>query len=282
MSMFSIEKEIKLLEKKAEIERKAHELPIPIERVANLQNAIRPVLENDVLMQVEAGMASTRHLDTWREWGFKQNNSVLLLSGPPGTGKTITARWMAKRLKKCLITIATADFGSVNFGEPSRNIRRIFTEGKKEKAIIFLDECDSLLWDRGKATGDSMWMIAIVNDFLQEIEKYEGIIILSTNHKRVLDRALQRRITFEIEFKPPTYQARKAIWKTKWPTWPLELNEEEIKSMALADLTGAEIETIIEREARFALHQERKPNYKSLRLLVEQESSRTKSTTQED
>lgn len=243
-------------------------LPLKIETFANLQNAIRPILSEEVEAQVQAGMASIRGENLWKQWGFGSRNSVLLSSGPPGTGKTITARWIARSLRKGFLSVSAADFGSGDFGNSNRNIREIFATGEKENLVLLFDECDSVLIDRESIGGDCIWMLPVINEIITRIETYNGIVILSTNHPHKLDKALNRRITFHIHFEKPTKQARKQLWRQKWPKWPLALPLNEIENLAEASLTGAEIETIIKEEARFAIIEQRKPSVQQIKKRI--------------
>lgn len=265
--------QIKLLDHKAEVEleihRKKTEFPIPVITVANLQNEPKPILSKELLAQVKAGIASTKGAELWKAWGFRSSNSVLLFSGPSGTGKTTTAKYVARILRKPLVSVNAADIGSGDFGNSERNLKRIFAVSLSLGAIIFLDECDALLWDRGKATGDSMWMLGVINAILVEVEAYDGNVILASNHAHVLDTALKRRITFEVKFTLPDYETRKRLWINKWPTWPLRIKENEIEAFALARTTGAEIESAIKEEARYAIEEERNPTYKNLHRILE-------------
>lgn len=260
---------------------KENELPIPIEKIASLQSCQRPILDGSVYEQVLAGIATIKHADTWKKWGFQSSNSVLLFSGPSGTGKTTTARWVAKHLRKSLIAVSMGDFGGGDPGDSERNLARIFMAGEGEKAVIFFDECDAILWDRGQAGKDSMWMIGVINFILTKIETYDGTIILASNFAHILDAALRRRITFEVHFGEPSYESRKKLWVAKWPnSWPLPLPVKEIGNLANENLTGAEIEKVIEEEARFALTQERKPtlaNIKRISHRISEEKAPSKS-----
>lgn len=254
------------IEAAAENENK--ELPIPIERIASLQSSERPILDAEVHAQVTAGVATIKYAPMWKKWGFKSGNSVLLFTGPSGTGKTTTARWIAKHLRKSLISVTMGDIGGGNPGDTERNLSRIFVAGESEKAIIFFDECDSLFWDRSKAGEDSMWMIGVINALLILIEKYSEIVILASNFSHILDKALQRRITFEVKFTEPTYESRKKLWVAKWPKWPLALPINEIANLANENLTGDDIEHAIEEEARFALVEGKKPSIANLKRIA--------------
>lgn len=256
--------QIKLLEEKARIERESRFQPVPLISLANLQKEQKPILLAELMDQVLAGIAATKNIDKWKAWGFRTVNSVLLFSGPPGTGKTTTAKWVARRLGLPLIPVTGKDIGSGDFGDSERNIERIFQEGVKHNAVIFLDECEALIWDRGKATGDSMWMISIINAILTNVEAYNGNVILASNHSSMIDGALMDRVTFEVKFTLPDYATRLRLWATKWPKWPLTLDKKNHEILGLSEISGRKIEQVIKEEARNAIEQERRPSFKGL------------------
>lgn len=266
-----LKQEKKALEEKVfalEFDHDKKELPIPLESIASLQNSERPILDAEIYTQVVAGMAAIKHADKWAKWGFKSGNSVLLFTGPPGTGKTTTARWVAKHLRTSFIQISMGDIGSQEPGSSERNLKKVFVAGVAAQATLFFDECDSLLWDRAKAGEDSMWMVGLINFAMTMIERYPYLIILASNFPQVLDKALARRVTFEIKFTEPGFETRKKLWAVKWPKWPLALPIKDIPSLANLNMTGDDIEHAIEEEARYAIIEQRKPSIGNLKRIV--------------
>jgi hypothetical protein len=123
----------------------------------------------------------------------------LVFYGPPGTGKTQFVEYMATELSLPLVSKKASDLLSKWVGESEKNIAAAFEEAASEDAILFLDEGDSFLRDRMLAR-DS-WQITQVNELLQHIERFEGIVIVATNLFRGLDVAALRRFTFKVEFR---------------------------------------------------------------------------------
>lgn len=256
--------QIKLFEEKARIERESRFQPVPLISFANLQKEQKPILPAELMDQVLAGIAASKNLDKWRAWGFKTANSVLLFSGLPGTGKTTTAKWVARRLGLPLVPVTGKDIGSGDFGDSERNIERIFKTAAEHHAVIFFDECEALIWDRGKATGDSMWMIAIINAILTNVEAYDGNVILASNHAGMIDGALMDRVTFEVKFTLPDYATRLRLWAIKWPKWPLTLDKKNHEILGMSEISGRKIEQVIKEEARYAIEEDRRPSFKGL------------------
>jgi ATPases of the AAA+ class len=125
-------------------------------------------------------------------------NMNLLLYGLPGTGKTEFAKHIARLLKRRLIIKRASDILSKWVGESEKNISQAFREAEKDKAILFIDEADSLLCAREDA-GHS-WEITQVNEMLTNMESFRGMLICATNFKRIVDSAAIRRFNIKLEF----------------------------------------------------------------------------------
>ena len=175
-----------------------------------------------------------------------------MLHGPSGTGKTLTAYYIGKKLHLGVVEISMADYGSHVPGELARNIRKIFNgeqiiarQEKRQLPIIFLDECDAMLVSRNKLGPDMVWMLEPINALLVEIGKYPGLVVLATNQSPMLDEALERRLIAKVKFVRPTEDLRYKIWRSKWPDkFPCQPNETDLRVLAKYDLSGAQIENL--------------------------------------
>jgi SpoVK/Ycf46/Vps4 family AAA+-type ATPase len=126
------------------------------------------------------------------------NNMNLLMYGPPGTGKTEFAKFAAKEIGRPLLCKRGSDLLSKWVGESEQNIRAAFREAEEDGAILFIDEADGLIADRGNAT--QSWQVTQVNELLSNMEEFKGILICATNFKKNLDTASIRRFNLKIEF----------------------------------------------------------------------------------
>lgn len=196
----------------------------------------------------------------FQEWGFgeifeKGIAVTLLFWGIPGTGKTLTAQAIADELKMELKIYQTADIETSEPGGAERAIRQIFQDSRGKKTIILFDECDSLLMDRNEV---GPILGAQVNALLTEIERYDGVIVFTTNRMGKLDPALERRITTKVEFPFPNREARIAIWKRMIPKkCPLNADV-DYEKLADYPLTGGNIKNAVLNAARSAAYAEAK------------------------
>ena len=122
----------------------------------------------------------------------------LLLSGPPGTGKTEFAKFLGASLDAKVSVRMGSDLISCYVGETEKNIADAFREAEHENAILFLDEVDGLLRSRGRA--QRSWEVTQVNELLHQMENFRGILVCATNFSDDLDPATMRRFTFKVAF----------------------------------------------------------------------------------
>jgi SpoVK/Ycf46/Vps4 family AAA+-type ATPase len=143
--------------------------------------------------------------------GFRETEGPgvsLCLYGPPGTGKSEYVRYLAARLDRPLIVRRCSDLLSMWVGGTEKQLAEAFREAREERAVLLLDEADSFLRDRRRVTQG--WEVTQVNELLQQLEAFEGIVACTTNLFDDLDKAALRRFTFRIAFgalPPPKARA---------------------------------------------------------------------------
>jgi transitional endoplasmic reticulum ATPase len=124
----------------------------------------------------------------------------LLLTGPPGTGKTALAAYLAQRLDRPLTVRRTSDLLSKWVGETEANIAEAFAEARDRGAVLLFDEADSLLFDRADA--QRSWEVSQVNELLTWMDTHGLPFIAATNHAQRLDPAALRRFVFKLALGP--------------------------------------------------------------------------------
>ncbi|HKJ66427.1 MAG TPA: AAA family ATPase [bacterium] len=163
------------------------------------------------------------HQQVFSNWAFERKISLgkgisVLFAGPPGTGKTMGAEVIANELGLDFYKIDLSTVVSKYIGETEKNLSRIFREAEDSNAILFFDEADALFGKRSevKDSHDRYANIEI-NYLLQQMEEYEGIVILATNFQKNIDEAFTRRLRFIVDFPFPNEQYRADIWRNIFP-----------------------------------------------------------------
>lgn len=141
-----------------------------------------------------------------------ENRRKILLSGPPGTGKTMTASIISRELNIPLYVILMDKVITKFMGESSAKLRTIFNHIRSNKAIYLFDEFDAIGGERGK-DNDVGEMRRVVNSFLKfiEMDDSESIIIAATNNLKLLDEALFRRFDDVLLYQRPNETEIKSL-----------------------------------------------------------------------
>lgn len=195
----------------------------------------------------------------FEEWGLGEvleygKGMTMLFYGPPGTGKTWAATCIARSMGKKLHVIDTAMLQTSEPGGMERNLKAAFAEAKKKKAVLFIDECDSLVQDR-RSMGQIL--SAETNCLLKEIEGFEGVLILATNRVDELDKALERRISLIEHFDIPGPDERERIWRGLLPSKMPLADDVDVPKMAKDyKISGGLIKNAVLAAARRAVSQD--------------------------
>lgn len=213
---------------------------------------------NNLLAQVNSNVVHLLHL-----WGIRDKkkgiDAKILLYGTPGSGKTITALALAKSLKKQVLSFDCSKILSMYIGESEKNVRRIFDsyneicKSIKNEPILLLDEADQFLSTRSSSgnSADKMHN-QMQNIFLEQIERFDGILIATTNLLENFDTAFSRRFNYKIEFKRPSREQREALWLKYLPQnaeFSVDSKENLAKTLAEYDLSGGQIALVIKNTA---------------------------------
>lgn len=196
-----------------------------------------------------------------KEWGIKDRkkgiDARIIFYGIAGTGKTLTALAMAKSLKRQVLAFDCSKILSMYVGESEKNVRKIFEtyndirDRTKSEPILLLNEADQFLSSRvtESTSGSDKMHNQMQNIFLEQIERFDGILIATTNLLESLDKAFSRRFNYKIEFVKPNKEQRLELWKKLLPAnIPLD-KDFDINKISEIELTGGQIELVIKNTA---------------------------------
>lgn len=196
-----------------------------------------------------------------KEWGIKDKKSgieaKILFHGHPGTGKTMTALSMAKSLRKQIISFDCSKILSMYIGESEKNVRKIFDSFKeiatksKTDPVLLLNEADQFLSYRTTSANSSADKMhnQMQNIFLEQIEKFDGILIATTNLLETIDPAFSRRFNYKIKFEKPNQEQRKQLWHKMIPQNAETADDVSIDELSKYDLTGGQINVVVKNTA---------------------------------
>ncbi len=196
-----------------------------------------------------------------KAWGIKDKrkgiDARIIFYGSPGTGKTMTAVSLAKTLKRPILSFDCSKILSMYVGESEKNVRKIFDDfkilSKKAKVdpILLLNEADQFLSSRSEGAGSSADKMhnQMQNIFLEQIEKFEGILIATTNLLDNIDKAFSRRFNYKIEFKKPDFKQRIRLWHFMLLEKASYEESFDVEELAKHELTGGQIDLIVRNTA---------------------------------
>jgi len=138
----------------------------------------------------------------------RSGRARIALCGAPGTGKTAFAQALARMLDKPLLEQRASDLLRAYVGETEQRISAAFDQAGETDAVLFIDEIDGLLANREHAVRN--WEITQVNELLEQLGEFDGVVVVATNRLQALDPAALRRLDLKIHFealKPHQVQA---------------------------------------------------------------------------
>jgi hypothetical protein len=179
--------------------------------------------ESQLLQLREITIHINRAQVVLERWGFFKKfpygqGVTALFEGLSGTGKTMAASIIAAELGLDLYKIDLSCVVSKYIGETEKNLSRIFDEARDSSAILFFDEADALCGKRSEVKDAHDRYANLETAYLlQQMEDYNGGVILATNMKQNMDEAFFRRLRFVIHFPFPGDADRLAIWEKSFP-----------------------------------------------------------------
>ncbi|WP_279128599.1 ATP-binding protein [Helicobacter winghamensis] len=230
-------------------------------------------------LEVLLKQMDSKVLQRLKDWGIKDKrrgiDAKIIFYGAAGTGKTMTALALAKSLKKPVLSFDCSKILSMYVGESEKNVRKIFESYKelcttsKQTPILLLDEADQFLSTRTTSgSGADKMHNQMQNIFLEQIEKFDGILIATTNLLETLDTAFSRRFNYKIEFKRPNFDERMRLWEKLLPKNAPFTKEFNLKKLAEFNLSGGQIALVVKNTA-YNIASAKKPEFSTQSFLDE-------------
>lgn len=178
---------------------------------------------------------------------------ILLLSGPPGVGKTLTAEAVSENMQVPLYMMSAGDLGT-RPDDVEFNLANILEIVAKWKAILLIDECDVFL--EARSTHD-MGRNRLVSIFLRLLEYYQGTLFLTTNRVDNIDLAFQSRIHVHMKYTELAIKSRRQIWENFVSQVPSRFESSELDELAEVALNGRQIKNLVKTAQLLALEDQK-------------------------
>ncbi len=218
------------------------------------------IVNDTVHAQINQIKLWIKHQNTLLEdWGMRKHTLPgyrSLFYGPSGTGKTLTASLLGKEFNRPVYRIDLSQVVSKYIGETEKNLEKIFNLAEHKEWILLFDEADALFGKRTSTkSSNDRYANQEVSYLLQRVERFNGLVILTSNLKHNIDDAFLRRFNSIIKFSKPNSEERTKLWYNMKPN-NIGFDPLLIQKIAFQyELTGAQIVSALMQASLLALDQ---------------------------
>ena len=239
--------------------------PVPVDLESRLQLLriegnpaldVEPVWDAGVKRALDQILSERKRDEELFKQGLLPTRSIIF-TGPPGVGKTLAARWIARELHRPLLTLDLSAVMSSFLGRTGANVRHVLDYAKGVNGVLLLDELDSIAKRRDDTT-DVGELKRLVTVLLQEIDDWPatGLLIAATNHADLLDPAVWRRFEMRVEFPMPTDEAVRQAIETFLGSSKAPSVWKDVLAVTLRGLSFSDIERQVMLARRAAVTQD--------------------------
>ncbi|KAK4445210.1 ATP-dependent zinc metalloprotease YME1 [Podospora aff. communis PSN243] len=187
---------------------------------------------------------------------------ILLLSGPPGVGKTLTAEAVAETVQRPLYVLSSGELGADPDVIDSR-LQTVLRLAQTWKAVLLLDEADVFM---AKRSATDLARNAVVSIFLRQLEYYRGILVLTTNRVEEIDEAFRSRVHLRVGYEELDAEARGRVWRGFLGR--VGLDGEGVERLAGMVMNGRQIKNVVKMAQLFAAEDGRQVKLEDILLVA--------------
>ncbi|KAF4847908.1 ATPase family AAA domain-containing protein 3B [Colletotrichum siamense] len=197
----------------------------------------------------------------------KGKGLILVLHGPPGVGKTLTAECVAEFSRRPLYIVSSGDLGT-SAEALDEKLGQTLDLASTWKAVLLIDEADVFLERRSL---HDLGRNSLVSIFLRTLEYYSGILFMTTNRVRTFDDAFKSRIHVPLKYDDLPKESRLKVWKNflAGVEGGVEVDEEGYERLAEGNLNGRQIKNVVRTAKSLAAHKKRKLDVGQLLQVVD-------------
>jgi hypothetical protein len=206
------------------------------------KNLIHKLILNDELKSLVTMLVQHKEANFVDIVKGKSGGAVVLLSGKPGVGKTLTAEVYAESEGRALYSVQCSQLGT-DPNELEDELLKVFARAKRWDAVMLLDEADVYVHERGR----DMQQNAIVGVFLRVLEYQDSVLFLTTNRPDDVDDAIASRCVARLDYKLPTDNEQREIWKVLSKGANINLTDKTIDTVVLQNpsISGRDIKNLL-------------------------------------